>query len=231
MVAQGINPSGLAPIKRERTLGEHAYDRLKQAMMTGAFRPSEKITVRAIADALNVSITPARDAITRLITEGALEARSSKTVIVPPLTPDVLDEVTKLRVNLEGMAAEAATQSLGPSDVTKLEKIQDALEEAMANEDYRTVLNRNEDFHFLIYNASNMPRLITIIESLWLRIGPSLNLLYPDFAISRKGVSNHRDLIQALRKGDAAKVRVAIENDIRAGYASLERLVTKQFAV
>jgi DNA-binding GntR family transcriptional regulator len=60
-----------------------------------------------------------------------------------------------------------------------------------------------------------------MIESLWVRIGPSLNDLYPEFATSRVGVSNHMEAIAGLESGDKARVKAAIEKDIRDGYRRL----------
>ena len=69
-----------------------------------------------------------------------------------------------------------------------------------------------------------MPRLTAMIESLWVRIGPSLNDLYPEFATSRVGVSNHMEAMAGLETSDPARVQAAIEKDIRDGY---RRLVTR----
>ena len=54
---------------------------------------------------------------------------------------------------------------------------------------YPAALRANKAFHFLLYEGAHMPRLMLLIESLWVRIGPSLNDLYPEFATSRVGVS------------------------------------------
>ena len=64
---------------------------------------------------------------------------------------------------------------------------------------------------------------------MWLRIGPSFNGLYPEFAQSRRGVSNHLAAIKGLRRRDPEAVRAAMENDIRDGYRrfGLVRMVLK----
>jgi DNA-binding GntR family transcriptional regulator len=212
----------LGPIQRDKTLSEHAYDRICRALMTGVLKPDQKVTVRAIASALNISITPARDALTVLIKAGALEAIGMKTVIVPPLTLAVLDEITAIRLNLEGLAAEHAAAHFTKADVDALDAVQARLVGAMDEQNYTSVLEHNEAFHFGVYRKSQMPRLVSIIESLWLRIGPSLNLLYPTFAIERHGVSNHKTLLKALRQRDGAAARAAFEKDIRDGYQRLK---------
>jgi DNA-binding GntR family transcriptional regulator len=73
-----------------------------------------------------------------------------------------------------------------------------------------------------------MPRLVATIESLWLRVGPSLNCLYPQFAISRRGVSNHLSAIKGLKARDPAMVRAAMESDIRDGFARLSRYIAER---
>lgn len=220
-----MSTNAMAPIERLQTLGETAYQRLATALMTGTYKPYQKITVRSVAEALQVSITPARDAISRLISEGALTNQGPKTVIVPGLDTEVLREVTKIRLALEGLAAEIATPNVDSQGINHLEQTQERLLHAMDAKDYSEVLRQNEEFHFYIYRRSNMLRMTAIIESQWLRIGPSLNLIYPEFAISRTGANNHSDVLAGLRRGEPDTVRQAIEKDIRDGFDTLERAI------
>jgi len=215
----------LAPLGRQASLGELAYLSLKESIISGQFVPGSKLTVRSAAQALGVSTTPVRDAIVRLIGEGALVNLGPKTVIVPVLTISTLDEVTKIRLALEGLAAFEATPHMNDADILFLEQTQNRINEAMDKAQYAEVLRLNKAFHFRLYAASEMPRLITLIESQWLRIGPSLNDLYPEFAIHRRGVSNHQWAIGGLKERDPTTVRAAIENDLREGYRRLSNLV------
>jgi DNA-binding GntR family transcriptional regulator len=219
--------SALAPIDRDKSLGAHVYDRLKRALMSGAFQPGQKLTVRAVAENLQVSVTPAREGLNRLIDQGALEMPSAKTILVPKLTVAALKEVATIRRSLEGTAAELATANFGPTDVASLLSLQAELESAMNSGDFRRVLDRNEAFHFGVYEKCGMPRLVGLIEGQWLRVGPSLNMLYPEFAVSRRGVSNHMRVLEGLQKRDAQAVRAAFEHDIDDGYATLSAALNK----
>ncbi|MGJ5180234.1 GntR family transcriptional regulator [Bradyrhizobium oligotrophicum] len=211
----------LVPIDRQTSLGELAYASLKEAIVRGEFSAGQKLTVRAVAQALEVSTTPARDAIMRLIGEGALVNAGPKTVIVPPLTKAALDEVTAIRLVLEALAARTASANLPKGSVDQLKMLQNQINSALDAGNYSAALKANKAFHFLIYQSANMPRLTAMIESLWVRIGPSLNDLYPEFATSRVGVSNHMEAIAGLETGDATRVQAAIEKDIRDGYRRL----------
>ena len=215
----------VTPIARQSNLGELTYDRLKAIIVSGAFPPNEKLTVRSVAAALGVSTTPARDAINRLLSEGALINEGPKTVVLPSLTLEALDEITATRLALEGLAAERSVLAVAPADIEGLERMQVAINAGLDSADYREVLKVNREFHFLIYRLSGWPRLVAMIESLWLRVGPSLNELYPGFAMNRRGVANHMAAMKGLRAKDGATVRSAMEQDIRDGYVQLKLMI------
>lgn len=218
----------LAPLGRQARLGDLAYDALKDRLVAGGFAPGDKLTVRAVADGLRVSTTPARDALNRLIADGNLVNAGPKTVVVPFLDARVLDEITTMRFALEGVAAERGAPNVTRADIETLERLQAKINAGLDASKYGDVLKNNRDFHFLIYERSQMPRLVATIESLWLRIGPSLNCLYPHFAITRHGVSNHMKAIKGLKAKNAETVRAAMESDIRDGFARLSRYVSER---
>lgn len=210
----------------ERTvvnLGDFAYREIKERLLRGAYRPGRKMTVRALAEELGVSSTPAREALNRLTTEGALVYAGPKTVIVPILDFEALREVTLIRLALEGLASEQAARHGKPEDVEKLFVLQGEINKALEDGRYQDALWHNKEFHFLIYGLSMMPQLVNIIESLWLRIGPSLHDLYPEFALTRNGVRNHQVAMEALEEREGQSLRAAMESDIRDGFRSMKK--------
>ena len=216
---------GMAPIERHDTLADRAYEQLKHALMSGSFRPGQKVTIRKMAAVLGVSTTPAREAINRLVTERVLDSGPFRTVSVPALDAIRLAEIYIMRGALEGLATEIGAGKMTRQGIERLEQIQLALIGAMDRKDYKTVLAENEAFHFLIYQAAGMPLLLEAIQQLWLKLGPSLNLLYPSYNQSRKGVNHHLRIIQALRDGDAVAARQRMEDDLRDGGAEIQRAI------
>lgn len=204
-------------------LGDVVYEQIKERLIRGAYGPGDKLTVRALADDLGVSSTPARDAINRLTLEGALVYAGPKTVIVPFISPQDLEEITLMRLALEGLAAEKAASHAAASDIAVLEEIQERISAALQEGRYADALWSNKEFHFLIYRLAGMPHLIAVIETLWLRIGASFNDLYPEFAEAKYGVHNHTAAIEGLAERDGGTVRAAIESDIRDGYRRLRK--------
>jgi len=204
-------------------LGDRVYQQIKERLIRGAHGPGDKLTVRALAESLHVSSTPARDAINRLVLEGALVYAGPKTVIVPFISPQALEEITLMRLALEGLAAEKATRHVSEADIALLRETQLRINAALDERRYADALWHNKEFHFTIYRLCGMPHLLTTIETLWLRIGASFNDLYPEFAEAKYGVHNHMAAIEGLTERDAGAVRAAMEGDIRDGYRRMRR--------
>ncbi len=213
----------LAPVPRYDTLTDRTYQQLRSGLMAGSFHPGQKLTIRKIAAVLGISATPAHSAMSRLVSEQILEWGPNRSAVVPQLTADKVRELYVIRLALEGTAAELGAPHFDAEAIDALERTQLALVAAMDRDDYKQVLLENEEFHFALYRAAGLPMLTQMIQSVWLKLGPSLNFLYPAYSHSRKGVHHHTMAIKALRAGDAAAVRQAIESDLRDGRAELTR--------
>lgn len=223
-MTEAVNEIETADGRNPTRLRDVAYEDLKERLIRGAFPPGTKLTVRGVADELGVSSTPAREAINRLTQEGALVFAGPKTVIVPSLTREALDEVTAMRLALEGLAALKGASNATKETIGRLQTLQQTINERLDKREYVGVLAANREFHFTLYQLSGMPNLVATIETLWLRTGAAFHDLYPEFAENRFGVHNHLAAIESLAIGDAEGVRAAIESDIRDGYRRLRRV-------
>jgi len=161
----------------------------------------------------------------RLVSEGALELKNARTIIVPTLTLARLKEIYCVRNALEPMAAEQAAERLGEQDIRRLERAQERMRAAYQREDYRTVFQENREFHFRIYGASEMPLVLTFIQAAWLRVGPTFRLLYPSLAVPADAVRIHELAIAAAAARDGEKLRDAIRQDLHRGEALLSRVI------
>lgn len=91
--------------KKSSTLGLIAYRHVRTRLLEGSLVPGTKLTLRAVADDLEMSIQPVREAINRLIAEAALEAVSSRIIQVPVLPRETVDELWSIRILLDGEIA------------------------------------------------------------------------------------------------------------------------------
>lgn len=217
-----------SPDGQAASLGDSAYREMKERLIRGVYRPGHKLTVRGVAEDLGVSSTPARDAINRLTSDGALVYAGPKTVIVPILSESDLKEITLMRIALEGLASELAALNGTDQDIEILRELQERINAALDHKDYREALWHNKEFHFHVYRLAHLPHLVAMIEGLWLRIGPSLDNLYPEFAEAKCGVRNHEMAMEALVEHDGPALKAAFENDIRDGYRRLRRAAREE---
>ncbi|WP_246764073.1 GntR family transcriptional regulator, partial [Cronobacter sakazakii] len=126
--------------------------RLKNALIVGSLRPGARLVTKEIADQLGISITPVREALLRLVSSGALNATPAQAFLVPEISEARYDEVTKIRKNLEGMAAEAATKNMTPARMAHLRELCDAFREAKMSDSVEQALQANRAFRFQLYN-------------------------------------------------------------------------------
>ena len=193
-----------------KTLTGQADSMLRQAIIVGYLRPGERLTMRGLAQDMGMSVTPVREAIQNLISEHVLHMQSPKTIIVPRIDQAACFEVFQIRIALETLAAEQAMSHMGAADFKKLRAINARHRESLERRDIGKVLKSNNDFHFSIYRKSLMPTLLNLIETQWLRIGPTLNLLHPDYVGGLTGNDHHELIICALEDQSAPEVRAAL---------------------
>jgi len=198
------------PKSASNTLTGQADSMLRQAIISGYLRPGERLTMRGLAQDMGMSVTPIREAIQNLISEHVLLMQSPKTIIVPRIDKVACFEVFQIRIALETLAAIQAMPNLGAVDFQRLRVINARHRESLERCDIGKVLKSNNDFHFSIYGAAAMPRLLNLIETQWLRIGPTLNLLHPDYVGGLTGNDHHELIIRALEKGSIPQVRDTI---------------------
>src|SRR5262249_41107647 len=120
----------LDALARRAPLAEAAHEGVGQTVVAGAYLPGDGGRSRGVAAELGMSATPAREAILRLVGEGALELVNARIVAVPQLTPARLKEIYALRYALEPMAAGEAAENLAEEDVRKLERAQERMKAA-----------------------------------------------------------------------------------------------------
>jgi DNA-binding GntR family transcriptional regulator len=187
---------------------------LRQELMRSRFRPGEKLKLRTLAEELGVSLTPVREAIARLVSENALEQLDHRSARVPLFSDERLREVCALRIDLEGKAAERAAERATTADADHLAAIHARMSEARLAGRAAEMMLENERFHMAVCALAGMPVLHQIVENLWLRCGPLNFALLSMRFLHRPEEHPHNEIIRALRAGDGALARLAMQRDI-----------------
>jgi DNA-binding GntR family transcriptional regulator len=215
----------LAPVGRE-TVQDRVYAELRRALIGGMFEPNQVLTIRSLADALATSTMPVREAISRLITEKALEPLPNRSVRVPPITLERMDDLLRTRILIEGEAIALAATRMTPRQIAIVEGMLSEWDEMRALKQKKDVdreVTLNQSFHFEIYRACGSSVLLPMIESLWLQSGPCIRVAI--YAFSDAGEVDtahyHRSIVAALAAQDPQAAREALIADISRPFAFL----------
>ena len=209
------------------TLGAQVLAQLRTQLITGMLAPGDKVSLRTLALQLGVSMQPVRDAVARLVAERALEVTPKRSVQVPLMSLPQFRELTTIRLGIEGFAAERAAIHHGGAEAAAMRRFEATFrrESERRRPDVDAAIVANANLHFALYRAAGMPALVAIIEGLWLRIGPVLNLDLRDGEnrlVSGVAARCHAALLAAVMNGDARAARAALLEDIGNTAAFIE---------
>ncbi|CUH42538.1 GntR family transcriptional regulator [Ruegeria atlantica] len=200
----------------KRPAHEQVYQTLKSQIMYGDLVPGQPVTIQGLTESLGVGMTPVREAIRRLISDGALVFQGNRRVSVPLLSGTDVEQMIFARISIESELSRRATANLEPADIDQLEKLDQRLDQTITDGDVSGYLRLNHQFHETLYAHADAPILNDLAERLWLRFGPSLRVVCGRFG-THSLPDRHKDIIASLRAKDAEKVAKATAQDIEQG--------------
>ncbi len=223
-VGEGMNGPVFGRIDQV-TMRESVYAQLHEAFTRGQFAPGDSLNLRNLAERLGTSMTPVREAVRRLVAEGALIDAPSRALRVPDFDPRQMQDLKLARIALEPLVTGRAVERM---DGATLEALAAILAEENSDEAGDGAgrdapdLSQNYRFHFTLYQQADSPVLLPLIAGLWLRYGPYLNLIMrragPEIG---KGNDIHEVILDAARRGDVEAAQAGIVADIERSFSLL----------
>ena len=195
---------------------ETVYQQLRAQILFGELAPGQAVTIQGLTEALNAGMTPVREAIRRLISDGALVFQGNRRVSVPLLGSDDIDELCFVRKTIESELARRAALHITEDQINRLETIDLALDQAISAGDVAGYLVQNYSFHSELYTDANAPILADLSDRLWLRFGPSLRVVCGRLG-TQSFPDRHKDILEAMRQRQPEKVALAMEKDVAQG--------------
>jgi DNA-binding GntR family transcriptional regulator len=207
------------PHLEHRTLAVTVHAHLRSLLVSGRVAPGERLSLRAVGQALGVSVMPVREAVHRLVADGALEVAPNRVVQVPVMTASMLRQISDVRIEMEGFAAQRAAEQRSAAQLARIEAAEVAFraEALRRGPEPGLAVGLNQELHFAIYAAAGLPVLQELIDRMWLKVGPVLNLdlrANPERLASGDALGFHAKAASAIRNGDGAAARSAIADDI-----------------
>ncbi|WP_051977203.1 GntR family transcriptional regulator [Rhizobium cauense] len=212
----------LSPVGRE-TLHDRVYNELRRSLINGMFDAGDVLRIVDLAERLQTSTMPVREALGRLVSEQALEALPNRSVRVPLITRERLDDLARARILIEGQMVVLALPNLTADDFAILKKVNldcDAAFERHGKDIGQVTSELNQRFHFHIYEAAGSAVMIPIVESLWLQSGAIIRKAahIHDEHGGLAATDHHWALIEALERRDPTAALQSLSNDISRSF-------------
>lgn len=200
----------LTPIVREETTKERAYKEIKTAILNGAIPPDEIFTEVKLAESLNTSRTPVREAVQDLIKEGLIITIPRKGLAVKKISQHEIEQIFMLRTSIESEVIRKLASKISDSQLELLNDICREQEIAMDNNDGITFINLDQTFHLALTRFAGYE----LVEQVLLNLH-DLSTLIGLQAVKQKNrmfevIQEHREIIAAMTTLDAEKAAVSI---------------------
>ena len=208
------------PGRGSRSVG--IVERLRALILTGEYGPDERLIEEQLAERLGVSRTPVRQALTMLEAEGLVEIAPNRGATVCSFSIEDVWDIYDLRAVLEGHAARRAAGRIERDELERLEELAGEMEGLAGRfddheEEIRTLVGLNQEFHGIIVEASRNRRLQRLINRT-----VEIPLMFKAFfwyTPHERVISNHyhRQILETLKQGDADRAEIIMRQHVYEG--------------
>lgn len=209
----------MADFTSYRTKRDVAADLLREAIVSGELAPGTRLVLEELSQRYNVSMTPIREALSTLESEGLIAQHPHRGAVVSALDREELLELYAIRAAVESLAAYHGVPRLTDADLTELVRLVGILEAFAGGWD--AFLEVDMQFHRVIYRAADSRRWTETIEALWQR-----SRRYMLTSASAAGAiatlhADHRAILAACQARDAAAAAAALGAHLKQSEARL----------
>jgi len=202
------NPTIAPPL--ERSAYEVAYEQLRRDLLSDTIHPGTRLREVDIADRLQISRTPVREALRRLESDGFVQRTPTGRLVATPTGPDDLGDIGLLRIEIDGLAARLAAARGSESDWARVFALVDRLRDAP---DEVAMAHVHRDLHREIYAIGFSPRMAAFFNAHLLPYIEDAVNVGPGYGADPEGAyRQHLALVRDLSSGD-------VERAVRASQA------------
>ena len=206
-----------------KTMQEIIYDTIREKIITGVYEPGERLIAKDLAEELNASRMPVREALARLASTGLVELIPYKGAVVNKLTADDYVEIFHIRSVLEGLAARLVCDRLTDDDLKKMQTAHNGTKAMINNcEDDTEFQNVNRTFHSTVWQRTNSVRLQQLLSNLYSEAAQYRHMTVVLPGRLKEICEEHEKILDAFRKRDSDLA----EATVREHYKSTLRWLT-----
>lgn len=213
-------------IKKHELLRDKIYHTLKSKIIEGDLEEGRKITESEVANLMDVSKTPAREALKSLAANGFITIKKNKRMEIAKVSLKDIREVYQIRAVLDALGARLAAEKIEQKDIEKFTDIVNKMEECVKKKDIKAYSNNANKFHALVMNISNNKNLENIINSLREKTDR-----YRIKSIRLEGrltdsLKEHKEILKALIEGNSKQISEKCEIHIENALKNILKSIT-----
>lgn len=199
-----------------RNVRHQVRDQLREAILSGQFRPGDRIIESVVAERLGVSITPVREALRELESSRLVVSQPHRGTVVRDLSRQDIWEMYTLRAHLERLSIRLALPHLTDADFEHLAQLIDEMIALARRNQAAEMVEVDVDFHGYICRKSGHK----LLYDMWSGVNPSNWTMITVRRLAKRGplyiAERHLPLLGILKSGDSARAEEAMEAHILA---------------
>ncbi|WP_082220356.1 GntR family transcriptional regulator [Domibacillus robiginosus] len=211
----------------EYRLPQRAYQIIRLAIRDLILPPGKTILEREMAEVLQMSRTPVREALVRLETEGMVRLIPRRGFIVEPIEKEDLKQVYEIAETLDGLAVGLATSKVGEEELGKLESLIELQEEALGQNDLKKWAILDDQFHHLIIDYAGNKRLRAVIDSHSDQLYRARLFTINHRPIPFHSIVEHKAIISCMKAKDCKAASILIQSHRNRGHNEILAAVEK----
>lgn len=190
------------------SLTQSAYRRLRRDILDNELPPGRRMLEQEVADYLQMSRTPVREALIRLAEEGFVDVRPRHGMVVLPISVADMDEIYTVLTSLEATAAElAAERGIDAAAGQAIDRVLAEMDRALAERDLKAWGRADGEFHRLLVQCAGNTRIIGLVAGMWDQAHRARMATLSRRPLPIASNADHRDLVDAIRSGDGERAR------------------------
>jgi DNA-binding GntR family transcriptional regulator len=203
-----------------RTKEEQVADFLREGILSGMFKRGSRLKQAEIAERLQLSITPVREALKLLEAEGYVTGNSYRGACVAPFDASASEEALDLRLQLESRLIHGTLQHVTGQDISELQAMNAEFGRAFELGDRAAARVVYYRFHRHLFSIAAMPQTLHFVQILWARY--PFDLINAVEGRGKQAAAEHDEIMRALVSGDLPAAMLAMRKHIESGFSVLK---------
>ncbi|MBW2410878.1 MAG: GntR family transcriptional regulator [Deltaproteobacteria bacterium] len=201
--------------QKRSTLMDGAFQQIREAIRSGKLKPGDRLVETQLAEEMQISRFPIREALRYLEKEGLVEAKPFKGTYVARLTEKDMEELYSLRSAIEELAVRILIKNIEEDKIKKLESIVADMVQASKNDNIDKMISEDLRFHQTICEMSGHRKLLDVWLNLENQLQIFLTIEKDLFENSYQYVTTHHPILEAIKSGKISSAQKAIRDHLK----------------